>query len=150
MNERINVWMKTNLSSSEARDVSQNHTLEISISWKTWTLCHHGVSLSIKGLFQGTSCAWVRELPPESRTSDGRRLPLLEKRSVWWSCVSNVSAKAVSQNAVLAPVKPIFIWLSKATFGVPLAGCRMPKCPLHYANCLSMTGYYFSRRGNVD
>lgn len=54
------------------------------------------------------------------------------------------------RNAVLAHVKHIFIWLPKATFDVPLAVCRRPECPLHYANCLSMTGYYFSQRGNVD
>lgn len=66
------------------------------------------------------------------------------------SCVGNTCAKVVCQNAALAHVKRIFIWLCKATLGVPLAVCRRPECPLHYANCLSMTGYYFSQRGNVD
>lgn len=45
--------------------------------------------------------------------------------------------------------KHIFIRLFKATFDVPLAACSKPQCPLHYTNCLSMTGYYFSQRDNV-
>lgn len=93
-------------------------------------------------LSHGTS-RWV------SGFNGGRLLPF-EKHSVWWSCVGDVHAKVVCQNAALAHVKHIFIWLLKATFDVPLAVCRRPECPLHYANCLSMTGYYFSQRGNVD
>ena len=89
-------------------------------------------------------------LPSESQTSDGWRPPPLKKPSEWRSCVGHVRAKVVRQDAALARVKCIFISLWKATFGVPLAACRRPECPLHYANCLSVTGYYFSPRGNAD
>lgn len=106
--------------------------------WAKMTLLMHWLCLS-----QGN-------LPAESQTSDGRRLLPLEKHSVWWSYVRSVWAKMISLNAALAHVKYIFIWLAKAPFGVPIAEYRRHECPLHYANCLSTTVYYFSQRGNVD
>lgn len=143
MDETSVVW-------SEAGCVSQNLTLEISINWKTWTLYHHGVAVSNNDNSDALVVIWVRE--PLCWVSDfkWKKAATFEKHSVWWSCVRNVCAKMVSLNAVLAHVKYIFIWLSKATFGVPLAVCSRPKCPVHYTNCLSIAGYYFGQRGSVD